>query len=294
MDFLDESQHRSRVIRRARIYPRAFGDVRLDLRRSARHFPPAKRAEDFDVQRDHARLLNFCGERLLPDGVIVFSNNFRRFKLDEAGLSSFAVNETTAATIPFDFTRNPRIHRVWELYSGSAIWPHKNQLNRRQRARKFQWVFSAKAPALCACDQRVVNSGVNHEIHAYAVFAQLLSAMCVASRCAGGAGRVCTQSRQRRHRIAGRQRRLFSGWHGRGFGYVGFGGYYGGYYPGYYMDMATARTTRRRCITAARWCTQPAAMRVRSMTLAATITPATAIAADQQTFTDESQAPLYA
>ena len=56
-------------------------------------FSNSKRAEDFDVQRDHARLLNFCGERLLPDGVILFSNNFRRFKLDEAGLSSFAVKE---------------------------------------------------------------------------------------------------------------------------------------------------------------------------------------------------------
>jgi 23S rRNA (guanine2445-N2)-methyltransferase / 23S rRNA (guanine2069-N7)-methyltransferase len=60
-------------------------------------------------------LLKFCGERLLPDGVIVFSNNFRRFKLDESGLSQFAVKEITASTIPFDFTRNPRIHRVWEL-----------------------------------------------------------------------------------------------------------------------------------------------------------------------------------
>ena len=81
-------------------------------------FSNSKRAEDFDVQRDHARLLNLCGERLLPEGVIVFSNNFRRFKLDESALSQFAIKEITAATIPFDFTRNARIHRVWELRRG--------------------------------------------------------------------------------------------------------------------------------------------------------------------------------
>jgi 23S rRNA (guanine2445-N2)-methyltransferase / 23S rRNA (guanine2069-N7)-methyltransferase len=115
--FLDESQHR--LVR--------FDALEYLERHSAMHdlifvdpptFSNSKRAEDFDVQRDHARLLNFCGERLLPDGVIVFSNNFRRFKLDEPALSQFAVKEITASTIPFDFTRNARIHRVWELRRG--------------------------------------------------------------------------------------------------------------------------------------------------------------------------------
>ncbi len=78
-------------------------------------FSNSKRAEDFDVQRDHARLLELCGERLWPDGVIVFSNNFRRFKLDESALEKFHIKEITRETIPFDFERNPRIHRVWEL-----------------------------------------------------------------------------------------------------------------------------------------------------------------------------------
>ncbi len=78
-------------------------------------FSNSKRAEDFNVQRDHVRLLQLCGERLLPDGTIVFSNNFRRFKLDEAALADFAIRDISAATIPFDFGRNPRIHRCWEL-----------------------------------------------------------------------------------------------------------------------------------------------------------------------------------
>ena len=78
-------------------------------------FSNSKSAADFDVQRDHVRLLQLCGERLLPGGVIVFSNNFRRFKLDEAALSDFEIRDISAATIPFDFERNPRIHQAWEL-----------------------------------------------------------------------------------------------------------------------------------------------------------------------------------
>ena len=78
-------------------------------------FSNSKRAEDFDVQRDHVRLLTLCGERLLRDGVIVFSNNFRRFKLDEVGLAGFSVRDISMDTIAFDFRRNPRIHRAWEL-----------------------------------------------------------------------------------------------------------------------------------------------------------------------------------
>ncbi|MBS0569219.1 MAG: bifunctional 23S rRNA (guanine(2069)-N(7))-methyltransferase RlmK/23S rRNA (guanine(2445)-N(2))-methyltransferase RlmL [Proteobacteria bacterium] len=78
-------------------------------------FSNSKRAEDFDVQRDHVRLLNLCGERLLAGGTILFSNNFRRFKLDVDALSGFDIREISQQTIPFDFARNPRIHRAWEL-----------------------------------------------------------------------------------------------------------------------------------------------------------------------------------
>jgi len=79
-------------------------------------FSNSKRADDFDVQRDHVRLLQLCGERLLPGGTIVFSNNFRRFKLDQAALADFVIRNTTAMTIPFDFERNSRIHQCYELH----------------------------------------------------------------------------------------------------------------------------------------------------------------------------------
>jgi len=79
-------------------------------------FSNSKRADDFDVQRDHAALLDACGARLANDGVIVFSNNFRRFKLDEAALAErFDIEDWSAASIPFDFARRADIHGCWLL-----------------------------------------------------------------------------------------------------------------------------------------------------------------------------------
>ncbi|HEX5304557.1 MAG TPA: bifunctional 23S rRNA (guanine(2069)-N(7))-methyltransferase RlmK/23S rRNA (guanine(2445)-N(2))-methyltransferase RlmL [Dyella sp.] len=79
-------------------------------------FSNSKRAEDFDVQRDHVALLNACGDRLANDGVIVFSNNFRRFTLDRAALEErFSIEDWTAPSIPFDFARRADIHGCWLL-----------------------------------------------------------------------------------------------------------------------------------------------------------------------------------
>lgn len=79
-------------------------------------FSNSKRADDFDVQRDHVRLLRAAVARLAPGGVVYFSNNFRRFRLDEAALAGFAqVEDISVATIPPDFARNQRIHRAWRI-----------------------------------------------------------------------------------------------------------------------------------------------------------------------------------
>lgn len=79
-------------------------------------FSNSKRADDFDVQRDHVKLLDACNERLTRDGVIVFSNNFRRFKLDRAELEQrFEIEDWTAPSIPFDFARRADIHGCWLL-----------------------------------------------------------------------------------------------------------------------------------------------------------------------------------
>ena len=79
-------------------------------------FSNSARAEDFDTQRDHVRLLHACVQRLAPGGLLMFSNNFRRFRLDEAAVAEFArVSAISEQTIDADFERNPRIHRAWEL-----------------------------------------------------------------------------------------------------------------------------------------------------------------------------------
>ena len=79
-------------------------------------FSNSARAEDFDVQREHVRLLQAALARLVPDGVLYFSNNYRRFRLDDEALAGLArIRDISAQTIPPDFERNPRIHRCWEL-----------------------------------------------------------------------------------------------------------------------------------------------------------------------------------
>jgi 23S rRNA (guanine2445-N2)-methyltransferase / 23S rRNA (guanine2069-N7)-methyltransferase len=78
-------------------------------------FSNSKRADDFDVQRDHAELLRLCGARLARGGLIIFSSNLRRFALDDAVRTAFDVRDVTVATIPFDFSRNARIHVCYEL-----------------------------------------------------------------------------------------------------------------------------------------------------------------------------------
>ena len=79
-------------------------------------FSNSARADDFDIQREHVRLLRACVDRLTTEGVLYFSNNFRRFKLDADAIAGFAqCEDITAQTIPPDFARNPRIHRCWRL-----------------------------------------------------------------------------------------------------------------------------------------------------------------------------------
>jgi len=79
-------------------------------------FSNSARADDFDIQREHVRLLRAAKARLAAGGVLYFSNNFRRFKLDEEAIAQFATcEEISPKTIDPDFERNARIHRAWRL-----------------------------------------------------------------------------------------------------------------------------------------------------------------------------------
>ena len=79
-------------------------------------FSNSARAADFDVQKEHVRMLRSAVARLAPGGALYFSNNFRRFRLDVDALADMAeIEDISASTIPPDFERNARIHRCWRL-----------------------------------------------------------------------------------------------------------------------------------------------------------------------------------
>jgi 23S rRNA (guanine2445-N2)-methyltransferase / 23S rRNA (guanine2069-N7)-methyltransferase len=79
-------------------------------------FSNSKRMEGvLDVERDHPQLIDACARLLAPDGYIVFSTNAQRFRMDESLPARFAIKDVSAATLPRDFERNPRIHRCFEI-----------------------------------------------------------------------------------------------------------------------------------------------------------------------------------
>ncbi|KTB71858.1 MULTISPECIES: bifunctional 23S rRNA (guanine(2069)-N(7))-methyltransferase RlmK/23S rRNA (guanine(2445)-N(2))-methyltransferase RlmL [Pseudomonas] len=79
-------------------------------------FSNSKRMEGiFDVQRDQVELIDLAMARLAPGGVLYFSNNFRKFVLDENLSQRYAVEDITAQTIDQDFARNGKIHRAWKI-----------------------------------------------------------------------------------------------------------------------------------------------------------------------------------
>lgn len=73
-----------------------------------------------DTQRDHAALIDACMALLAPTGMLVFSTNAQRFRLDPVLASRYEVVDISRETLPADFERNARIHRCFELYHRSG------------------------------------------------------------------------------------------------------------------------------------------------------------------------------
>ncbi len=83
-------------------------------------FSNSKRTEEvFDVQRRYTELLLAAAKLMSPGGVIYFSTNFRRFKLDPAAVGPLTIREISRQTVPDDF-RNKRIHRCWRMIVAPA------------------------------------------------------------------------------------------------------------------------------------------------------------------------------
>ena len=74
-----------------------------------------KMDEAFDIQNDHVALLKNAAALLAPGGVLYFSTNFRRFKLDREALAALTIEDIGASTIPEDFARDQKIHYCWRI-----------------------------------------------------------------------------------------------------------------------------------------------------------------------------------
>jgi len=79
-------------------------------------FSNSKRMEGvLDLERDHPELIATCAQLLAPAGLIVFSTNAQRFRLEESLSARYEIRDVSAATLPKDFERNPRIHKCFEV-----------------------------------------------------------------------------------------------------------------------------------------------------------------------------------
>jgi 23S rRNA (guanine2445-N2)-methyltransferase / 23S rRNA (guanine2069-N7)-methyltransferase len=84
-------------------------------------FSASKRMEGtLDIQRDHVHLIRAACRLLDPDGLLIFSNNLRRFRMDAEALPGLDIVDIGPRTLPRDFARNPRIHNCWRIRRAGA------------------------------------------------------------------------------------------------------------------------------------------------------------------------------
>lgn len=72
--------------------------------------------DDWEVGARHVELVELLAPLMVKGGVVYFSNNFRRFKFDEAGVlaAGFDVRDISSKTVPPEY-RNRKVHRCWRL-----------------------------------------------------------------------------------------------------------------------------------------------------------------------------------
>jgi 23S rRNA (guanine2445-N2)-methyltransferase / 23S rRNA (guanine2069-N7)-methyltransferase len=73
-----------------------------------------KMQQTFDVGRDHVELIQHTMRILDDDGMLIFSTNAKRFKLDITALDQYQVFDLTALTTSEDFRRRPA-HKCWAI-----------------------------------------------------------------------------------------------------------------------------------------------------------------------------------
>lgn len=79
-------------------------------------FSNSKRMEGvLDIQRDHVMLIEQAMRCLSKDGLLIFSNNLRKFDLDKDALAAFSIYDVSAKSVPYDYERRSNIHHCYHI-----------------------------------------------------------------------------------------------------------------------------------------------------------------------------------
>ncbi len=79
-------------------------------------FSNSKRLEEaFDIQTAHVTLIQQAVRLLKPGGILYFSTNFKKFKLDIENLQPLHIEDITSLTVDEDFSRHAKIHFCWKI-----------------------------------------------------------------------------------------------------------------------------------------------------------------------------------
>lgn len=79
-------------------------------------FSNSKAMQDtLDIQRDHVTIVQQCMHLLEQNGILVFSNNLKGFRLSESLTEEYLINDLSRKTLPMDFARTPHRRSVYEI-----------------------------------------------------------------------------------------------------------------------------------------------------------------------------------
>lgn len=84
-------------------------------------FSNSKMRDMFDVERDQRRLIHNIMRHLSADGTLIFSTNYRKFRLDEELAEAYDFEDISESTIDVDYERNQKIHYCWLVTHRKAI-----------------------------------------------------------------------------------------------------------------------------------------------------------------------------
>ncbi len=100
-------------------------------------FSRSKRMDDtLDIQRDHVKLIGDTAKLLDAGGLLIFSTNLRKFRLDAAALAEFEITDISKKTLPEDFKGNPKIHQCFRIQKKNLSRGHGDTENVNKKSKK--------------------------------------------------------------------------------------------------------------------------------------------------------------